>query len=327
MCGQRGGSGGFGVSDFQDGDGFVFFMRGLGEVCEGGGVVDAFNVEADCGDARVVQHCGADVGHSGLRLVADACDICERQRAALHCDVVCDVGRLRDDCEAGVGLFSAVLVGPQRDAVQVVEESVAVGSEDGHCSGGVDEFVLERAVVCFGESGGEEDGAAASDVGELFCDADGFIFVHPDERGVGRLCEVGDGGDAWDSVDGFALGVDGMERSGEFHFDAFPDDIPGPVPADGGDAFGPKQPREVADGGKNGGCLGRRHFGIITERGRAGKGGEGRGDVGKGGVGVSGVWILFGGCGRMPMFPPSAKPAGARRGMMFFSETKRRPEK
>ena len=78
-----------------------------------------------------------------------------------------------------------MLVGPERDVVEVVEEAVAVGAEDRHVPGGSDEGGLEGGVAGLAEAGGEADGAAGAGGGKLADDLDGEPAVDADEGGVG----------------------------------------------------------------------------------------------------------------------------------------------
>ena len=61
----------------------------------------------------------------------------------------------------------AVLVGPERCAVEQVDETVAVGTDEGHVAGGIEKRGLQgRAVAGFGlglaKAGGEADGTAGA---------------------------------------------------------------------------------------------------------------------------------------------------------------------
>ena len=88
-----------------------------------------------------------------------------------------------DDCA-----MIAMLVGPQQGAVGVIDETVAVGAEDRHLAGGIDQRRLQFAAGAVGleKTGSEADRAAAADVAQALHDLDGELAVDADKGGVGR---------------------------------------------------------------------------------------------------------------------------------------------
>ncbi|MNT62554.1 hypothetical protein D3C72_2002820 [compost metagenome] len=92
--------------------------------------VEAFDMQADGGDARVFEHGAGDVGQACLRLVAGGHDIGERQAARLHRDVAGDVGGLRQDGDALFDALHSMLVRPEQGAVEHVDEAVAIRPDD-----------------------------------------------------------------------------------------------------------------------------------------------------------------------------------------------------
>ena len=107
-----------------------------GHGAERGHVIQAFNVQADGADARVCEQRLHDSLHAVTGLVAHGDQVGQRQPAPLHGQVQADVAALRHDGHAALHPLPAVLVRPQRHAVQVVQHAVAVGPDQRHVPGG-----------------------------------------------------------------------------------------------------------------------------------------------------------------------------------------------
>ena len=92
----------------------------------------AFDVEPD-GRHPFLAGEGADgVVEVELELVAEGQHIGDRQSPPLHGEVERDVGRHRDEGDAGVDPAAALLVGPEHRAVDVVQHAVAVRADERH---------------------------------------------------------------------------------------------------------------------------------------------------------------------------------------------------
>ena len=106
--------------------------------------VESFHVQADRTHALVIQEGSRQFGDAELRLVADRDDVGDGKSAPLHGDADGDVGGLRDDGDASFRPRPSptMLVRPQRHAVEVVDEAIAVGTDDGHSRRRVDQFAL-----------------------------------------------------------------------------------------------------------------------------------------------------------------------------------------
>ncbi|MNP07103.1 hypothetical protein D3C76_991150 [compost metagenome] len=141
-------------------------VRGAGESRD---VLQAFQMQADGGDARLVEQHVHQFGHPQLRLVADRGHVGHRQRAVAHGQVVGEVAALGQHRHALLHRFAAMGHRPQRAAVQVVEQAVAVGAEQGHVARGFKQLLLQGLAfgAGFGETRGIADSAAGADGGQL----------------------------------------------------------------------------------------------------------------------------------------------------------------
>ena len=90
--GEGGGAGGHGAAGLERDDRLRQGAGLGGHRLEGADVAEALDVEAEGGDAGVVEERRGDVGEAGLGLVAGGHDVGERQAAALHGQVDGDVG-------------------------------------------------------------------------------------------------------------------------------------------------------------------------------------------------------------------------------------------
>ena len=208
-------------------------------------------MQAEGGDAVVFQQGGADLGQAKLGLVAGGGDIGQRQAARLHGDVDRHVGALGEHGHATFDSGAAMLVGPEQGTVEVVDEAVAVGPDDRHLAGRVEQLRLKVAAVAgFGlrlaEAAGETDRAAGAALAQVADGVDGEVAVDADESGVGRPGQIFEPSEGGDTADFGALGVDGPDRPGEAHLAALLDDAGAPrAAADHGDGAGLQQAGEV----------------------------------------------------------------------------------
>jgi hypothetical protein len=219
-------------------------VRGGRGHAEAGYVVEALQVQADRGDPVVVQQRLDDLRYAGPGGVADRQHVRQRQRAALHREVQRDVAALRDDGRAAVDPVSAVLVGPQRGAVEVVEDAVAVRPDQRHVTGGGEQAALQVHAVAadLGEAGGVTDRATGVATGERGDDLDGGLPPYPDEGRVGRRRERGGVGEARQALDRRAAWVHRPQLTGEADPPALPDDLGGHGPAEDRDVPGREEP-------------------------------------------------------------------------------------
>ena len=77
----------------------------------------------------------------------------------LHGQVDGDVTALRNQADAAVDAFATVFVRPKRDAVKVIQITVAIWADHDHVAGGFAEARLQSdsLTVNFCETGGEAD--------------------------------------------------------------------------------------------------------------------------------------------------------------------------
>jgi hypothetical protein len=106
-----------------------------GEVFQRADIAKALEIKTDGADPVVVEQRRGDVAGANLGLVAGGYHIGNRQAAGLHGHVDGDVGGLGDNRHAAVDREAAMLIGPERHIVEIVDEAVAIGSEDRHVPG------------------------------------------------------------------------------------------------------------------------------------------------------------------------------------------------
>ena len=194
-------------------------------------------MESYGGDA-VVGEQGLDiVAVVAARLVADRDDVGDGQSPALHGDVERDVARLGDHGDAALHPLGAVGVRPQHAAVEQIEDPVAVGTDDGHAGGGLDEAALQGDALApdLGEAGGIAHGRPRAAGGEVPHDGDGRHAGRRDESGIGSLGQIGDGAVGAMARDLRLVEVDGPDRAGITDTLALPDDDRRQPAADDGD--------------------------------------------------------------------------------------------
>ena len=145
--------------------GFLAASAFRGRGIERGDVVDRLDVQADRGDARVVDQGGDAVRQADLGLIAERHQMADRQAAPLHGEVEADIAGLGQDGDAALAAPAAMLVEPEQGAVEIVDDAVAVGAEDRHVARGLDQrrLQLHAAAADSRKPGGVADRAAGAD--------------------------------------------------------------------------------------------------------------------------------------------------------------------
>ena len=128
----------------------------------------------------------------------------------MHGEVLGDVAALGDHRDARGDARTAVLLGPERSPVQIVDESQAVRSHECHVPGGRHQLALERRAVLavLGEPGRVADDAAHTEPGQIGDDLDGRLAGDGDEGRVGNARELRQVGEARQPADRVPGGVD-----------------------------------------------------------------------------------------------------------------------
>ena len=133
--------------------GYAFALRlGLGgQRLKGSNIADPFNMQAKRGNARITQQRGANLCKTNLRLISSRYHKSNRQAALLHADVDRHVRALGDNRNAAFNHLPAVLIGPERCAIQIIHKAIAIGAYDRHWPCGLKQRVLQGcAVICLG---------------------------------------------------------------------------------------------------------------------------------------------------------------------------------
>ena len=139
--------------------------RPLGRGDEAGEVAQRLDVEPDGGDARVLQQLVDQMVLLHAGLVADGDEVAQRQFALLRHQRDRDGAGLADQRHAPRHRLAADLVGPDRHAVEEIDEAEAVGPEEGQRARRRLELRVEFVAACrlrLGEAGGEADRAAGA---------------------------------------------------------------------------------------------------------------------------------------------------------------------
>ena len=214
---------------------------------EGRRVLQGLDDEPDGGDPAVVEEGLERVRGSDAGAVPEGHHRRDRHRPEVHREGDREVAALRHDGDPPVAAQAPVLVGPERRAVEVVDEAVAVGAEDGHLARRLDEGRLEARSLLprFGEARGVADRAPRPPGGERPHHLDGAVAPHPDEGGVRRLGQLLDRAVATKSADRLSLRVDGVDGTREVHAPALLDDALRLAAADRADRAGIEEAREI----------------------------------------------------------------------------------
>ena len=141
-----------------------------------------------------------------------------------------------------------MFVRPQRDAVEGVDVSVAVGSEDRHVAGGFEQGDLQVDVTRFGETRGVTHRAARTHRAQLGDGVDREVAIDGDECGVRDSRQVCERGEARNSVHVGLLRMDRPNLARVAELLALSHDGRRRRPADDGDAAGVHESCEVDHG-------------------------------------------------------------------------------
>ena len=174
-------------------------------------------------------------------------------RAKVHRERDREVAALRHDGDAAVAAPAAVLVRPERCAVEVVDETVAVGPQDRHVAGRLDQRRLQgRALLPrFAEARGVADGAPRPAGGECPHHVDRAVAAHADEGGVRRFGQVRDRAEAGQPGHLAPRRVHRVDGAREVHAPALLDDAGRFAPAHRADRAGLEETREVGGHGRS----------------------------------------------------------------------------
>ena len=220
---------------------------------EGRRVLQRLDEQADGGDPAVfekgVEHVrGADAG-----AVPEGHHRRDRHRPEVHGEGDREVAALREDRDPTVAAHAPVLVGPERGAVEVVDEAVAVGTEDRHVSGRFDERRLESRsrLPRLGEARGVAHRAPRPPGGERPHHVDRAVAAHAHEGGVRRLGQVLHRTEAGQPRHLVPRRMYRVDRAREAHAPALLDDPRRLATADRADRAGIEEAREIGGHGRD----------------------------------------------------------------------------
>ena len=132
-----------GFADLYRNDRFVLLLGIERQVLKGTQIAKAFDMQTKGCDAWVIQQTTADLRDADLGLVACSNGIGNRQAARLHGQVDRDVRALGDDGHTALDTASALLVGPQQSAIQIVDKAIAVRAQNRHVACGGEQLILQ----------------------------------------------------------------------------------------------------------------------------------------------------------------------------------------
>ena len=205
------------------------------------------DVQSDRRHAIIVEKSLDIAGDVAFRIVARGDDIGDRQSPRLHREVESDVARLQHKGDAAFDASAAVLVGPQRHAVEIVDDAIAIGADERHVAAGGDELALERRpfLAGLGKAAGVDDRARRAERSEFADRGDRRLARRRDESRVRRARQFADRSEAGPPGKLAAARIDGPDLAGKADAVALPRDLLGLAPADDGDRARLQQTREA----------------------------------------------------------------------------------
>ncbi len=150
-------------------------------------IAHRFEEQPDRCDPGVVEEGVDAVLGSDTGLIADGDDRAETQTALLEREVDRDVAALRDDGDAPFPRLHAVLVGPQGDTVECVDEAVAVRAEERQVAGGIEQIRLQIDLARLGKTRSVAHGTTGTDRSQRGHGLDRRVPVDPEENGIGNV--------------------------------------------------------------------------------------------------------------------------------------------
>ncbi len=236
-----------GIAGFQCHQRLAALQRLGGGAAEGWHVLDAFEIKADRRHLRIVGQ-GIDiVRRVEDRLVARADDVGEGHGTVVAAEIERDVAALHDDRAAGLDLMAEGTGGPQADAVDEVEQPVAIGPDHREVARCLGELRLQGDAFAadLGVTGRVADGSTAAARAQLAEDVDGRLARDRDEGGVRRLWQICDRGVAFTPAQLRIFRVDDPDFAGEAGVGTAPDRIRHRLSADDRDVPRPQQAPQI----------------------------------------------------------------------------------
>ena len=138
-----------------------------------------------------------------------------------------------------------MLVGPQHRAVKIVQNAIAVRSQQRHVTRRRDKRLLQLVIACLGKSGGKADSAATSHARQFSGDINGGVAVDSQKGRVGggrKIIETSQAGNAANLI---ARRMDWPDVAVEPGFQTLRDHIFRPPAAKDGDRTGSEKSRQV----------------------------------------------------------------------------------
>jgi len=178
---------GLGSTGLDGDDGLAQLPGDLDGCLEGPRVGHRLHIESERRDP-ILSSQGVDcILEVELQHVPQRHHVRNRKTTPLHGEVETHVRRHGDDGNAFVDASAALLVGPERRPVEVVDESVAIWPDQGHIPGGLQKLRLELRTLLarLDEAGRVADCAARIPRSEIPDDVDGEVAIDAEIRSVG----------------------------------------------------------------------------------------------------------------------------------------------
>ncbi len=179
--------GDLGATDLHGNDGLAQLSGDVDRLLEGLGVGHRFHKEPQRRDP-ILSGEGVDrIMEIELQPVPQGYHVGDGQAAPLHGEVETHVRRHGDDGHAFVDPSAALLVGPEHRPVEIVEEPVAIRSDQGHVTRGFQELPLQLSALlaCLDKACGIADRAARIPRSEISDDVDGEVAIDTHVRSIG----------------------------------------------------------------------------------------------------------------------------------------------
>jgi hypothetical protein len=190
----RGARGGGGAPRFDDGDGLARGPRSSCGARKSFGILDAFQIQAECRYPRVLAKNFDEIFHREARLVAHGEQAADGQGAVVEHESQGNRTALANERHAAIDGRTHDLIRHHRDAVEEVHEAVTVRPEEGQSAGIAGELSSEPMAglgARLGEARGETHEASGAARRKGGCHARRFVIRHGQEGRIGNARKIG----------------------------------------------------------------------------------------------------------------------------------------
>ena len=144
-------------------------------------------MQADRADSRIIEQNVDVVMQIEVGFVSHRNQVTDTEAPLLHRYTDANVAALQNEGNASLASHAAVLVGPKGNTIDVVDQTVAVRSDDRHVTRGLEQLFLQRnsGSANLRESGGVADGAASAHRVQFAQQGNRGLRAYADKTGIG----------------------------------------------------------------------------------------------------------------------------------------------